>query len=93
MGSSTLIATTYFAYDANGNTLSDSQGRSFTWDFENRLTQAVVPGANGGTTTFKYDPFQYNLPLLFLGSLHFRLSWHSRLLAEAPTLTNFRVQF
>jgi YD repeat-containing protein len=44
-------------YDANGNTLTDAQGRSFTWDFENRLTQAVVPGANGGTTTFKYDPF------------------------------------
>ena len=30
---------------------------SYTWDFENRLTQAVVPGTNGGTTTFKYDPF------------------------------------
>jgi YD repeat-containing protein len=45
------------AYDANGNTLSDAQSRSFTWDFENRLTQAVVPGTNGGTTTFKYDPF------------------------------------
>lgn len=44
-------------YDANGNTLADPQGRSFTWDFENRLTQAVVPGTNGGTTTFKYDPF------------------------------------
>jgi RHS repeat-associated protein len=43
--------------DANGNTLSDAQGRSFIWDFENRLTQAVVPGTNGGTTTFKYDPF------------------------------------
>ena len=43
--------------DANGNTLSDAQGRSFTWDFENRLTQVVVPGTNGGTTTFKYDPF------------------------------------
>jgi YD repeat-containing protein len=43
--------------DANGNTLSDAQGRSFTWDFENRLTQAVVPGTNGGTTTFKYDAF------------------------------------
>jgi RHS repeat-associated protein len=35
----------------------ENQGRSFTWDFENRLTQAVVPGTNGGTTTFKYDPF------------------------------------
>jgi RHS repeat-associated protein len=45
------------SYDANGNTLSDAQGRSFTWDFENRLTQAVVPGTSGGTTTFRYDPF------------------------------------
>ena len=45
------------ANDANGNTLTDAQGRSFTWDFENRLTQGVVPGTNGGTTTFKYDPF------------------------------------
>jgi len=45
------------AYDANGNTLTDAAGRTLTWDFENRLTQAVVPGANGGTTTFKYDPF------------------------------------
>jgi RHS repeat-associated protein len=44
-------------YDANGNTLSDASGRSFTWDFENRLVQAVVPGTSGGTTTFKYDPF------------------------------------
>ena len=45
------------AYDANGNTLTDAQGRSFTCDFENRLVQAVVPGQNGGTTTIKYDPF------------------------------------
>jgi len=52
----TLLSTV--AYDANGNTLSDAQGRSFTWDFENRLVQAVVPGSNGGTTTFKYDPFE-----------------------------------
>ena len=46
-----------YTYDANGNTLTDAQGRTFTWDFENRLTQAVVPGTNGGTTTFRYDPF------------------------------------
>ncbi|HET9406398.1 MAG TPA: hypothetical protein VFO39_04110 [Candidatus Sulfotelmatobacter sp.] len=46
-----------YTYDANGNTLTDPQGRSFTWDFENRLTQAVVPGTNGGTTAFNYDPF------------------------------------
>jgi len=43
------------SYDANGNTLSDPSGKQYTWDFENRLTQAVNPGV--GTTTFKYDPF------------------------------------
>ena len=45
------------ALDANGDTLSDPSGKAYTWDFENRLMQAVVPGTNGGTTTFKYDPF------------------------------------
>ena len=55
-GHSTRIAVSLItAYDANGNTLSDAQGRSFTWDFENRLTQVVNPGV--GTTTFRYDPF------------------------------------
>ncbi|MGB8062751.1 MAG: RHS repeat-associated core domain-containing protein [Candidatus Sulfotelmatobacter sp.] len=43
------------AYDANGNTLSDSSGKQYSWDFNNRLTQAIVP--NVGTTTFRYDPF------------------------------------
>jgi hypothetical protein len=28
------------------------QGRTFIWDFENRLVQAVVSGQNSGTTTF-----------------------------------------
>src|ERR1035438_3012945 len=37
--------------------------------------------------------FQHNLPLLFGSSLDSRLSRHSRLLAEAPSLTNFCVQF
>ena len=46
-----------YTYDANGNTLSDASGKQYTCDFENRLVQAVVPGTNGGTTTFKYDPF------------------------------------
>jgi RHS repeat-associated protein len=44
-----------YTYDANGDTLTDPSGKSYTWDFENQLTQAVVPGT--GTTTFKYDPF------------------------------------
>jgi RHS repeat-associated protein len=44
-----------YTYDANGNSLSDASGKSYTWDFENRLVQAVVPGT--GTIAFKYDPF------------------------------------
>jgi RHS repeat-associated protein len=43
------------ALDANGNTLSDPSGKSYSWDFENRLVSAIVPGA--GTVAFKYDPF------------------------------------
>ena len=43
------------AYDANGNTLTDASGKSYTWDFENRMVQAIVPGT--GTVAFKYDPF------------------------------------
>jgi|SRR5208337_227803 len=42
------------AFDANGNTLTDAAGRTYTWDFENRLTKVVVPGA--GAVSFKYDP-------------------------------------
>jgi YD repeat-containing protein len=52
-------------YDANGNTLSDPSGKSYSWDFENRLIQVVVPGT--GTTSFRYDPFgrriQKSVPL------------------------------
>lgn len=44
-----------YTYDYNGNMTSRPDGTTFTWDPENRLTQAVVPGT--GTTTFKYDPF------------------------------------
>jgi RHS repeat-associated protein len=47
------------ALDANGNTTSktDSTGTTtYSWDFENRLTNATLPGS-GGTVTFKYDPF------------------------------------
>ena len=44
-----------YTYDNNGSTLTDPSGKSYTWDFENQLVQAVVPGT--GTVTFKYDPF------------------------------------
>ena len=51
--------TALYVYDSNGNTTSktDSTGTtSYTWDFENRLTQVTLP-ASGGTVTFRYDPF------------------------------------
>lgn len=44
-----------YTYDPNGNTLTDAAGKQYTWDFENRLTQVIVPGT--GSVTFKYDPF------------------------------------
>ena len=48
-----------YTYDQNGNTISktNSSGTtSYSWDFENRLTSATLPGS-GGTVNFKYDPF------------------------------------
>ncbi len=51
----TSNSTGSFTYDNNGSTVTDPSGKSYTWDFENRLTQVVVPGT--GTVTFKYDPF------------------------------------
>ena len=44
-----------YTYDANGSTLSDPTGKTYTWDFENRLSSVFVP--NTGTLTFRYDPF------------------------------------
>jgi RHS repeat-associated protein len=46
-------------YDNNGNTLTSVAGSNtttYTWDFENRLASATLPGT-GGSVTFKYDPF------------------------------------
>jgi len=46
-----------FTYDNNGNTLSKTTSGAMTqysWDFENRLSSVILPGA-GGTVTFKYD--------------------------------------
>jgi RHS repeat-associated protein len=45
-----------YSYDHNGNMLNRPDGTQFSWDYENRLSQAVLP-SNGGTVTFKYDPF------------------------------------
>jgi len=55
----TTTSNTGYAYDYNGNITAktDSTGTTnYTWDYENRLTQVTLPG-QGGTVTFKYDPF------------------------------------
>ena len=54
---STSAAT--YAYDNNGNTTSKTTSAgttSYSWDFENRLASATLPGT-GGTVNFQYDPF------------------------------------
>ncbi|MGD0966609.1 MAG: RHS repeat-associated core domain-containing protein [Candidatus Acidiferrales bacterium] len=53
--SASSAMTALSTYDANGNTLTDPSGKSYSWDFENRLVSAAVPGT--GTVAFKYDPF------------------------------------
>jgi RHS repeat-associated protein len=48
-----------YALDANGNTATktDSTGTTtYSWDFDNRLTSATLPGG-GGTVSYRYDPF------------------------------------
>jgi len=55
----TGVGSATYTYDNNGNTLAktDSSGtKSYTWDFENRLSAVVLPGA-GGTVMFRYDRF------------------------------------
>jgi RHS repeat-associated protein len=47
-----------YAYDANGNRTSKttpSGTTTYSWDYENRLTQVVIP--SGQAVSFTYDPF------------------------------------
>ncbi len=46
-------APTQLGYDANGNTLTDEKGYSYSWDALNRLTSITYPG--GASTLFGYD--------------------------------------
>jgi hypothetical protein len=54
-------------YDANGNTLSDPSGKSYTWDFENRLvlTCPLFPRTDHWLShmgTWGLEPETSNLP-------------------------------
>ena len=46
------VATTTYAYDANGN-LIQAGGWSYMWDYLNRM---LASGFNNSTTTYAYDP-------------------------------------
>jgi RHS repeat-associated protein len=45
------VSTTTLSYDGDGN-LTSSGSSTFSWDYRNRMTQAVV---NGATSTYTYD--------------------------------------
>ncbi|MAO96179.1 MAG: hypothetical protein CL803_07380 [Citromicrobium sp.] len=53
----TAVDSNTYTYDANGNLTGDGTN-TYTYDVENRLAQAVVPKAGGGTrtVTLQYDP-------------------------------------
>jgi YD repeat-containing protein len=44
---------THLSYDANGNTLTDENGNTYTWDALNRLTSITYP--SGASSVFAYD--------------------------------------
>jgi RHS repeat-associated protein len=48
----TSIGSVSYTYDNNGNMLTETSGLSNTWDYNNRLTQAVKGGI---TSTYTYD--------------------------------------
>jgi YD repeat-containing protein len=55
----TSIPGTTYTYDNNGNTKTKTTAAgttTYTWDYDNRLTQVALPGT-AGMVTFKYDPF------------------------------------
>src|ERR1700688_4749129 len=80
-----------YAYDANGNTLADPSGKTYTWDFENRLVQAVVPGT--GTVTFKYDPFGRRIQKSGPGGTTNYLYEEVNLLEEVDTAGNVLAKY
>ncbi len=51
-------ATTTYAYDNNGNVIQVGTTTSYTYDYQNRLTQSAIWTGNATTTiTYAYGPF------------------------------------
>ena len=56
-----------YTYDNNGNLMTIRQGTStptssYTWDYNNRLTQAIVNGT--ATSTYQYDPWGQRVKMI-----------------------------
>jgi YD repeat-containing protein len=88
-----------YTYDNNGNTLTkaDTGGTTqYTWDFENRLSQVLLPGT-GGTVSFKYDPsgrrIQKSSPLGTSNYLYEGMDIGSNVIEEVDNLGNISVRY
>jgi RHS repeat-associated protein len=56
----TSIDITPLLYDAKGNLTQNSNGQTYTWDFDNYVEQAIVDSTQSGVTgthTYAYDAF------------------------------------
>jgi RHS repeat-associated protein len=51
----TAVDATALTYDQKGNLLTNSNGQVYTWDYENRLTSATIPGEPPTVATYAYD--------------------------------------
>jgi len=67
----TALASSIYAYNNNGSMTSKTSGTSvigYTWDLENRLSSVTLPN-NGGTVSFRYDPFGRRIQKASAGSV------------------------
>jgi RHS repeat-associated protein len=55
-------APTTLTYDANGNTLTDENGNSYSWDALNRLTQITY--LSGASSSFAYDGLSRRIAII-----------------------------
>ena len=55
-------APTTLTYDANGNTLTDENGYSYTWDALNRLAKITYP--SGASSLFAYDGLSRRISII-----------------------------
>jgi RHS repeat-associated protein len=72
----TAVGTTNLTFDANGNTLTDDTGHTFSYDAWNRLASA---SSASGTVTFRYDALNRRLMEAVAGGtttdLYYSAAW------------------